>query len=641
MKNITNIIKLLLSIVIVLLCQKSKADQTQQDIDSLKLLIEKSPDSLKAIYCDQIAWEARYIWPEIAIKYALQATQLAKKTKNYSEYVKAYNYLGVIERNIDNFEEALEYYLKALEAAIKYKIVDQEGYGYNNIGNIYYYLKNYQKSFEFLLLALKKGEELKNDDIISYACLNLGLTSFATEKYNDAEQYFVKSYQIRKNAGKSISVWIIPLTHLAELYIKIGKFKEAKKILYTHIEYEKNKSTISVSYNKLSEIYFKENNYDSALYCGEKALEIGIKSNYKYRIDNAYNSLYNILIATNNYKKLAKYRKNQILINDTLYKKNYIDKLKNLKYAIDFYEKETKIKTLEEEKIIQEKKLNVVSLILITILLLGIIILNKYIKQRKLNKELNSQKQLITNNIIYASKIQKSILPNLEKFGTIFSDKFLIYKPLNIVSGDFYWQFSDEEYEIIAIADCTGHGVPGASMSMLGSSALQQIALLNIREAHIILEKLREMVKTLLHQTQMIKSQNDGMDIALMIINKKTLKLDFAGAYLPLYYIRDNQLYQLNSVRNPISIYIKEKPFKSEYLQLQKGDCIYLSTDGYTSQFGGDENKKMPIQLYKDLILKYHKLPMNEQKQKYENFFIKYKGNNETIDDVCVAGFRV
>ena len=214
-------------------------------------------------------------------------------------------------------------------------------------------------------------------------------------------------------------------------------------------------------------------------------------------------------------------------------------------------------------------------------------------------------------------------------------------QPRDVVSGDFYWCYETIDYEIVVVADCTGHGVPGAFMSMLGASALYDIAVRGEFEAGKILENLRAKIKMLLKQKKIENTQKDGMDMALMVINRKTMELDYSGAYIPLNYIRDNELHSLKPNKNPIGIYLHEQPFESTKIQLQKGDCIYLSSDGYCSQFSEKDNAKLRQGIYKKLLLDNHQLPMTEQGEILEKFFDEWKGSKKQVDDILVAGFRV
>ena len=248
----------------------------------------------------------------------------------------------------------------------------------------------------------------------------------------------------------------------------------------------------------------------------------------------------------------------------------------------------------------------------------------------------------ITDSINYAKRIQDAILPTGELFEKYFADFFVLFKPRDIVSGDFYWTKKANNYLIFAAADCTGHGVPGAFLSMLGISFLNEIARMEeIKTSAQMLEELRFRVKISLHQTGNKTESKDGMDIALCVINTKTNVLQYAGAYNPLYIIRNNKLIETKATRSPIGIFIKEKPFVNNEIQLQENDIIYIFSDGFIDQFGEENGRKFTSKKFKALLLSNAYKPMPEQQQILDREFENWRGNVKQIDDVLVVGVKV
>lgn len=262
------------------------------------------------------------------------------------------------------------------------------------------------------------------------------------------------------------------------------------------------------------------------------------------------------------------------------------------------------------------------------------------IKRQK--EELEIQKQEIMDSILYARRIQKAVLPSAEEIQKILPENFILFLPRDIVSGDFYWMTQKNDYSVFAAVDCTGHGVPGAFMSMLGVSFLNEI----INEcsdfkANMILEELRTLVKKTLSQSVDAETK-DGMDIALCIINNKTYELQFAGAFNPLYLIRNNNLLEIKGDRMPIGIYhYAESDFTNNEIQLQKNDCLYIFSDGYVDQFGGKSGKKLLTKTLKETLLKIHSEPMDSQKEILQESLNKWKGNYKQIDDILIIGIRI
>ncbi|MCK4662975.1 MAG: DUF4154 domain-containing protein [Bacteroidales bacterium] len=253
------------------------------------------------------------------------------------------------------------------------------------------------------------------------------------------------------------------------------------------------------------------------------------------------------------------------------------------------------------------------------------------------------QKQEIMDSIFYAKRIQNAIMPTNEYISNILSNYFILNKPKGIVSGDFYWVSEHNDMKVIALADCTGHGVPGAFMSMLGISFLNKIVNeKNILEPKEILNRLRENVILALHQTGKTGEATDGMDIAVITIDKYSKNLKYSGAMNPIYHIRDNDLHIFNANNMPISIHHNiEDNFTTNSYKLQNNDMIYLFTDGYIDQFGGENNRKFKSKNFKTLLAEISSLPLDEQEKILDTNMLNWQGDCEQIDDILVMGIRI
>lgn len=250
------------------------------------------------------------------------------------------------------------------------------------------------------------------------------------------------------------------------------------------------------------------------------------------------------------------------------------------------------------------------------------------------------QKKHITDSIQYAKRIQTALLPSIE----LFSDRiehFVLYKPLDIVSGDFYWVASKGDIQVVIVADCTGHGVPGAFMSMLGVTMLNEI--INVREileSNRILDILRDEVIKALKQSVEEDKVKDGLDMAVCVINFSENKLQFSGANNPLILIRGQELIQYRGDKMPVAIHYNMQPFSRHTIDLQKGDCIYMFTDGYCDQFGGPDQKKFMSARLKEKLMEISPLSMIQQGEKLNAIFEEWRGDNPQVDDVAMAGIR-
>ncbi len=265
---------------------------------------------------------------------------------------------------------------------------------------------------------------------------------------------------------------------------------------------------------------------------------------------------------------------------------------------------------------------------------------------KEANIKIKEKNKYITDSINYAKKIQTAVLPSDTEISKILSDFFIIYKPKDIVSGDFYSIKKRGDYIIAAVADCTGHGVPGGFLAMMGTTVLNDVIQdIKITNPAAALEKMRETVKKSLHQNRYMESRNEGIEIALCAIDTNDLSLEFAGANHPLFIVRQKdeqpEMTELSADNQPIGIHYKEKPFALKKFRLQEGDMIYMFSDGYFDQFGGPDRKKFLLKNLKNLLTEVSKDSVKIQKRKILNAFNSWKGKNKQVDDVLLLGIRV
>jgi serine phosphatase RsbU (regulator of sigma subunit) len=265
------------------------------------------------------------------------------------------------------------------------------------------------------------------------------------------------------------------------------------------------------------------------------------------------------------------------------------------------------------------------------------------VKVTERTAKIGAQKEEITSSIEYASRIQMAMLPMTDLFQEAFADYFILFKPRDIVSGDFYWIGEDEENIFVTVADCTGHGVPGAFMSTLGISVLNEITTHNRDlQANTILNLLRDKIKTSLHQTGKEGEAADGMDISLCVIKKNKKSIQFSGAYNPLLIYTKGELREYKADRMPIGIhYGNEASFTNYEISVKKGDAFYIFSDGLNDQFGGPDGSKYKKSNFKALVSEICEKPMAEQKRIIENEFKKWKGKAEQVDDITIIGVRI
>ncbi len=254
----------------------------------------------------------------------------------------------------------------------------------------------------------------------------------------------------------------------------------------------------------------------------------------------------------------------------------------------------------------------------------------------------SGQQRELAESIKYASYIQQAMLPDSTEIGSYLSDHFLLHKPCNMVGGDFYFISSQKDNIYLAVGDCTGHGIPGAFMSVMGLSFLHVvISRFNPDSASQVLNQMREHVMKALSQTGAQAEQKDGIDMAICILNRNSNVMQYAGAVNPIYVVRNRTLMEFQGDKMPVGIDSEqERPFTNHRIDLEQGDMIYLFSDGFADQFGGSEGKKFKYRPFRELLIKISELPADKQKNHLQQTFDAWKGNLKQLDDVLIFGFR-
>jgi serine phosphatase RsbU (regulator of sigma subunit) len=265
---------------------------------------------------------------------------------------------------------------------------------------------------------------------------------------------------------------------------------------------------------------------------------------------------------------------------------------------------------------------------------------------------LEYQNKEITSSINYAQRIQRAMLTSLEFFNKMFKDYFVLYKPRDIVSGDFYWASYVADKIVVTAVDCTGHGVPGAFMSMLGISFLNQIVNQDMKnsgnvDAAEILNKIRELVIQTLGHGETDDNPQEGMDMSLVVIDKNSKTINFAGAYNPLYLVRNSEIIIIDADKMPVGYHFLKKdfPFTNKYIDYQANDCLYLFSDGFADQFGGPSGKKFSPKQLREIIVKNSQLSLSEQGVFFDNIITNWIKTEQKkfkqIDDILLIGLKL
>lgn len=578
----------------------------------------------------------------------------------------SYGNIGIVLEKQGNYENALNYHLKAL------KIQEETGdeklipNSYNNIGGIYLGLGNYEKAKNYYQKCLKIYEDNENKTGIAISFNNLGIIY---QKQGDSEkalESYLKSLKISKEI-KHDPLKASALGNIGIIYTGQGNYVKAMNNFEACLKISKemgDKQGIGLAYINMGIIYSRQGNFSEAFEYLNKSLvlskEIGSKKDSK----EAYSALSGLYEKKGDYKQAYAYHKLYFDIKDKLLNEQSSKQIAemNTKYDSEkkdkeLIQKDAEINEQQAETEKQNLQRNVFIIGFSLVLVLAFFIYRGYRHKKTANglleeknilienqKQLVEEKNLkITDSINYAKRIQQAILPSEELIKSAFPESFVFFKPKAIVSGDFYWMHAiDNNQVLIAAADCTGHGVPGALMSMMGFNLLEQVVKEHlIYEPASILNELSTLIKESLRQTDEPEAIKDGMDIALCKINFQNYDLEYSGAHNPLYLIRNGVLTETEADRRSVGIAANLGLFSNHKIKLEKGDCLYLFSDGYVDQSGGPEQKKFFYQPFKELLTENHVLDMKTQGDRLEQVISEWKGDKEQIDDMLVIGVRI
>ncbi|UKN00552.1 SpoIIE family protein phosphatase [Paracrocinitomix mangrovi] len=566
--------------------------------------------------------EASY---DSAMVYYMKSKEIFEKNEIHDEsYGNLLHFIGSVFKRQGDDQKACEYYNEEVEFGKKYgyKHIEAEGL---YLGGIC--IEDTRDALNNYFKCLTIYQEVESEKMMGLM-YTLIAGAYANLDLNDSAIYYQEKWLKICEDGGEISHLASAHSTLAELLIRDNRLNEAEKHLAQALEIAKVAGV--KAYIRFKDIYATYFNLSLA------------KKDYKNAVD--YQSLWY------SYRDSARNQEHQDAILE-------MDKIYNQEKQEAEHQKELALKEkqsmLDKQEIENQSQMNKILMAAsILVLALGIFVFIKYRESQKQKKIIHHQKQAmefqkelveaknkdIMDSMVYASSIQKAINTSEDYISTMFKDVFVFYQPRDIVSGDFYWGYQTEDgKKLIAVGDCTGHGVPGAMMSMLGNAFLNEIVVEGkLYEPAAILDKLRNQVKKAL-QTE---SRRDGMDMAFCCIENN--KLYFAGANLPLYVLRKGTLIEIKGNKQPVGYQpLKETPFTQEEFELQAEDQIYLFSDGYADQFGGPKGKKYKYKTFREKLADISSMSFSQQRKVISEEFEVWKGDLEQLDDVCVLGIKV
>lgn len=556
----------------------------------------------------------------------LNALKLFEQLKKPIKIAGMQNNIGLIYAEIKEYRTALAYYFKAEKINLKYNEKARLAINYNNIATCYQKLKQFTSAQMYLNKSLELRKEVSDTVGMAMAYHNIGINHQLTNDKDSAIFFFNRSLNFLSGMSENIG-HAYNYLELGNTYLQQHKLAEAEKYLLSSLRISEKSELEGVqveAYRYLSSLYEQKNDFKNAF----KYQNLFLESKENIESDES---------------------KNEIL-------------KKELEY--DFSKRQELQKKDAEQRqavsdteIRNQKKLTTYAIIALFVMLgLILFVFRSYNQKRKANFIISRQKEIvehknkeITDSINYARYIQNALLPSDKTIAELPVDCFVLFKPKDIVSGDFYWthRFPDKEELYLAAVDCTGHGVPGAMVSVVGSNGLNRcVKEYGIHEPGKILDKLSELVEETFEKS--VNELKDGMDISLLQVNSSQNRhgetiVRWSGANNPLWIVREDtqKLEEIKADKQPVGKYLERKPFTTHQLSLKKGDRLYLFTDGYADQFGGNKGKKFKYRQLEELLISTFHYPLNEQKQQLENTFDAWKKNYEQVDDVCIIGVQV
>jgi serine phosphatase RsbU (regulator of sigma subunit) len=604
--------------------------------------------------------------PNKGNEYLKQAYEISLKTANYRIQSDISNQIGYNYYFLSDFNHSVEFFLKTLTICELQGNKSGIAGCHNNIGSIYLELEDTVNALHHHLLALsirkeinKNDEESKNAIAMSYG--NVGKTYFLASNYTKAMEYYNLCLAISKEVGNKKREALM-LNNIGSILAEQKKYNEALPYflnalnLYKEIDSPEN---VALCLNNIAEIYFRKKDYTNSIENYKAALVISENNSTLSDMKTSYDGLRNCYVALGDYKLAHDYLSKSVLIKDSIFNEENSSQINELLAKFDSDKKEQEIKILQKDKEMSSWLRNslIVGSLLLVFLAISLYSRNK-VKQKAnselslKNKNIEEQKQIveyqklalevhqkeIVDSINYAKRIQYALLANEDLLSKNLDSHFVLFKPKDIVSGDFYWATEHNNSFYIAVCDSTGHGVPGAFMSLLSIGFLSEaIKEKSIAEPNQVFDYVRKrLIESITNE-----DQRDGFDGILLRFEKTSHTITYVAANNHPIIVSNNEIRHLAYDKMPVGKGVKSDKFTLHTIQSSKEDTIYLYTDGYADQFGGEKGKKFKYKPLNDMLLLNNKRTLNEQKEILDTTFNNWQGSLEQVDDVLIVGIKV
>ncbi|GAB4186862.1 MAG: hypothetical protein OHK0057_20820 [Thermoflexibacter sp.] len=642
----------------------------QNEADSLKVALEKANREDKINIFNELSEYYRDRDLDFAVRYAEEAIALGERLGALDKIAIAEINKGVAYRSKGDSKVALEQFLKALVSAEKIGNLPIQADALHKIGVTYLFQKDFYNALKFAEKEEVIWRKLEDKAGLASAINFHGLIYVNLKNYDLALKKLEESLQIARQINDKDLIYK-PLTNIGDLYYRMGNASKAIDYMSQGLKVSQeanNKFGIATSLLNLGKAYMLKKDYATAKESLQKALENSIEIQALPTIRNIYNVLSEVYEKSGEFDKSLFYHKLYKFADDSLINKNVRQSINEMELKYEAKKKEQEIQTIKMEKELLEKEKEVDWLIKIglsIVTLLALIVTFSYYRQYRLkqavnlqlievnkeimqkSEEIQVQKEIIEqinqnlfSSINYARNIQDALAPESIEIMQSFSGYFIFNQPRDIVSGDFCWFKQMEGHTLVALGDCTGHGVPAALITVLCNSFLQEITE-NIDSPAAILTQMHQKIVKQLHQEE--GQSNDGLELAICKISDDKKQMIYAGAKIPLYLIHNQALKIVKGDHLPIGDihYAMQRTYTEHTIPIEKGDRFYLASDGFQDQFGGEYNKKFLVKNFRNLIQSISREPIEKQSVILLDTLNNWKGNSKQTDDIIVIGIEI
>lgn len=684
--------------------QSQNVDLASQILTLLHQINNTNKDKEKVELYNQLCEILDNSEPVKARKYAQTALELAQKNNYYQGEAESFKNIGVVYQLQGNASQALEYFFNALK--IYEKIKDERGIAHtlNNVGVVYQGEEKYEEAQKYYEKVLKIDEKLKDEEGQASTFNNLGDIFYRQDKLDLALDYYDKSLQIREKRNHQQDI-AVSFNNIGLVYYAKNNNKKALFYFYKAMKINilgKNEINLSSTYNNLANTYLKSEKIDSSFFFAQKSLSLAERHNLSQELQESCQTLSEIYTIKKNYEKALEYQSLYLMSKEAQFNEKNKKRIQNLQTSYEVEKAQNQLLLENKKRQLQDWVIGAVSIGLGLVILLTLVLLRSYqLKKRdnhllstknieiirqsqaieikneaitlkneeieKRNKEIALKNHNIESSIRYAQRIQAAMLPSKKQIDVVLPN-FVYFRPRDVVSGDFYWFYQTEKrpiyeqttigdetiqklvsYEnekiIFSVNDCTGHGVPGAFMSMIGDSLLNQIvADKGITSPELIIKEMNLGIMEALQQKE--TRNRDGMDMMVCVIDRVNKTVEYAGAKNSLLYVQNGEIFECKADNLSVGGWQGEEHKDRNYTKYtlsfaESPLMVFMYSDGYQDQFGGENNRKYTKKQFRETLLKIANEPMTYQRSILEDTFLSWKGEEMQMDDVLVAGFRV